>query len=105
MPNLAMVSAALKVGDACSSHAGRTRERAVVGYVAFTELALRTSPARRTFKQLAGNTNHLLITMLVGLDAVRDGTAQLSEEFATSWNPRDPVRSADRSRELAIKAL
>lgn len=63
------------------------------------------TPARRLFKELAGSTNHFLITILVGLDAVEDGTASLSPTFATSWAPHDRCRSARRSGEFARKAL
>jgi hypothetical protein len=68
-------------------------------------LSLEKTRARRLFKQMAGQNNHFLITIMVGLDAVDRGTAQLSPEFSTSWNPRDCQRSALRSREFAIKAL
>ena len=54
---------------------------------------------------MAGQSNHFLITILVGLTAVEDGTATLPPEMRTSWAPHDRVRSATRSREFAIKAL
>jgi hypothetical protein len=66
---------------------------------------MKSSRAQRRFKRLAGHVNHFLITILVGLDAVRAGTAQLSPTYSTSWAPHDVVRSADRSGEFAIKAL
>lgn len=66
---------------------------------------MRSSRAERRFKQLAGNVNHFLITIMIGLDAVGDGTAKLSPTFATSWAPHDVRRSAQRSREFALKAL
>jgi hypothetical protein len=65
-------------------------------------LILTKSGARREFKKLLGQTNHFLITILVGLDAVESGTAQLGPTFATSWAPHDRVRSATRSREFAL---
>jgi hypothetical protein len=68
-------------------------------------LSMKITPARRHFKDLAGNVNHFLITILVGLDAVRQGKAELSPAFSTSWAPHNPARSADRSAEFAIKAL
>lgn len=73
--------------------------------MATPSLILEVTRARRLFKQLAGQNNHFLITILVGLDAVSRGTAQLPSEFSSSWNPRDFGRSAQRSREFAIKAL
>jgi len=63
------------------------------------------SPARRAFKEMTGQNNHFLITILVGLAAVEDGTAMLRPEMRTSWAPRDSIRSAARSREFAIKAM
>ncbi|WP_152625889.1 hypothetical protein [Acidithrix ferrooxidans] len=62
------------------------------------------SPARREFKNLLGQTNHFLITLLVGLDAVAEGNAKLSQTFSTTWNPHDPKVSAMRSRSFALKA-
>lgn len=63
------------------------------------------TPAQRRFKRLAGNVNQFLITIMVGLDAVRTGEAKLGSTFSTSWAPRDVARSADRSKEFAIKAM
>lgn len=68
-------------------------------------LCLHSTPARKDFKAMAGQNNHFLITLLVGLSAVEAGTAPLPAEFHTSWNPRDVQRSAQRGREFAIKAL
>lgn len=50
-----------------------------------------------------GHANHFLITIMVGLDAVEDGTSK-RESFRTSWNPKDSKASAARSRQYAIKA-
>ena len=68
-------------------------------------LCLHSTPARKAFKEMAGQNNHFLITLLVGLHAVETGKAPLPAEFRTSWNPKDVQRSAQRSREFAIKAL
>lgn len=65
-------------------------------------LGLRASPARQAFKKRAGQNNHFLITVLVGLDAVREGTAGLPDEFSTSWSPHDLERSYARSREYCL---
>lgn len=67
-------------------------------------LALETSPPRRAFKQSLGQANHFLITILVGLDAVEDGSAKQRPGMPVSWNPKDPVRSAVRSRGFAARA-
>jgi hypothetical protein len=63
---------------------------------------LKRTHARAAFKDLLGQANHFLITLLVGLGAVSDETAKLDEEFRTSWNPRDVKKSAERSRQFAL---
>src|ERR1700721_2138620 len=63
---------------------------------------LKRTHARAAFKDLLGQANHFLITLLVGLGAVGDGTAMLDQEFRTSWNPRDVRKSAERSRQFAF---
>ena len=68
-------------------------------------LSITISPARRDFKEMLGQNNHFLITIMIGLDAVASGEARLSDEFSTSWAPHDVRRSATRSREFACKAL
>ena len=65
---------------------------------------LRISPARRHFKQRIGQANHLLITTLIGLDGVKSRKFTLPEEFRTSWNPKDVVRSAERSIRFILDA-
>lgn len=67
------------------------------------ELGLESTPARHAFKQNAGQNNHFLVTLLVGLDGIRAGQVTLNPEFSTSWGPKDPRRSAERSREYALK--
>jgi hypothetical protein len=67
-------------------------------------LTLKSTRAYPRFKRTLGNANHLLITILVGLDAVKSGHASLPEEFATTWNPVDSRASALRSREFALKS-
>lgn len=59
---------------------------------------LKRTLARAVFKDLLGQANHFLITILVGLNGVRSEHVHLDKEFSTSWNPRDVQRSADRSR-------
>lgn len=60
------------------------------------------TPARVAFKRNAGQNNHFLITVLVGLDAVGEGEAKLNADFSTSWSPKDIPRSVMRSREYAL---
>lgn len=63
---------------------------------------LKRTHARAAFKDLLGQANHFLITLLIGLASVRDGIATLDEEFRTSWKPHDVKRSAERSRQFAL---
>ncbi len=58
--------------------------------------------ARRRFKDLLGNANHLLITILVGLSGVEKGRVGLDADFHAAWNPQDVVSSARRSRAFAL---
>lgn len=71
-------------------------------HVTGMNLGLSRTPALVAFKQNAGQNNHFLITVLVGLDAVRDGEVKLNPEFSTSWRPKDILRSATRSRQYAL---
>ena len=68
------------------------------------ELCLLESPARRAFKRMAGQNNHYLITILVGLSAVKSGTATLPAGMRVSWAPHNRANSAARSREFATKS-
>ncbi|WP_156799412.1 hypothetical protein [Oceanicola granulosus] len=63
---------------------------------------LNRTHARRAFKDLLGQANHFLITVLVGLDGVRSGKVDISSEFRTSWNPQNVKRSAERSRVFVL---
>lgn len=58
----------------------------------------------RVFKKQIGQANHFLVTILIGLDGVRNGTITKSDGFSTSWNPENLKSSADRSREFAVKS-
>ena len=52
---------------------------------------------------MLGNANHLIITMLVGLEAVdRRIITEIPQELHAAWNPRDPELSAGRSRRLLL---
>jgi hypothetical protein len=66
-------------------------------------LFLNESTARRRFKDLLGQANHLLITILVGLRAVELRLiTEAPPDLHTIWNPRDPVASASRSRVMLL---
>jgi hypothetical protein len=53
------------------------------------------------FKQLIGQTNHYLITILIGLEGVRTGKVTKGETFNVTWNPQSIEESAKRSRRFA----
>lgn len=63
---------------------------------------VRTRPGAH-FKSLSGQNNHFLITILVGLDAVKSGSVTKHPEFSTTWSPHDHAASAGRSRAYAIR--
>ncbi len=66
-------------------------------------LYLNKSKACRIFKQLVGNANHLVITAIVGLDAIERGVVtKIPEELHAAWSPIDPVASAKRSRRMLL---
>lgn len=58
--------------------------------------------ARWAFKDLLGQANHFLITILVGLNGIRKNSVTIDDEFRTSWNPKNSRRSAERSRVFAL---
>ena len=68
------------------------------------KIGLKYSYALKEFKSLAGQSNHFLITILIGLDAVENGDAEKSDDFKTSWNPKNVTSSARRSRMFSINA-
>lgn len=67
-------------------------------------LYLNTSTARKRFKDLLGNANHLLITILVGLSAVeRKLIIDAPAELHAAWNPLNVIYSARRSRVFVLE--
>lgn len=65
---------------------------------------IKRSNGFKNFSKKIGQNNHFLITILIGLDAVKEGIAKKEDGFKTSWNPKSVEDSALRSREFAIKA-
>lgn len=67
---------------------------------------IRQSINLKKFKNEIGQSNHILITILVGLEAIAnpDYNIQINEDFKTSWNPLDKIQSANRSKSFAKKA-
>ena len=67
-------------------------------------LYLTSSPARQKFKKMLGNGNHLLITAMIGLDAIDRGCiTRAPENYPATWKPNDPRVSARRSRNLILE--
>lgn len=64
-------------------------------------LELRHTPALNHFKELIGQTNHYLITILIGLEGVRSGIVTKGESFNVTWQPKSNEDSAKRSRRFA----
>lgn len=66
-------------------------------------LYLNESQARKRFKDLLGQANHLIITALVGLDGVEKGLITDSPtELHAAWSPLNPKASARRARRLIL---
>jgi hypothetical protein len=67
---------------------------------------MNTTKARKEFKAKFGQANHFLITTLVGLDAIENNSIkEKGASFSTSWNPRDQILSAKRSRIFVLKSF
>ena len=67
---------------------------------------MKSTKARKEFKERFGQANHLLITTLVGLDAIEKNIIkEKPQSFSTSWNPKDSVSSARRARIFVLKAF
>ncbi len=66
-------------------------------------LYISRSRSRTAFKDLLGNANHLIITTLVGLDAVERGiVTEVPEDLRAAWSPKNAEVSAKRSRRLLL---
>ena len=64
---------------------------------------LLTTRSRSEFKKILGNANHLIITLLVGLDAIEKGIIdQVPNDLRAAWSPIDAARSAQRSRRMLL---
>lgn len=64
------------------------------------------SPAKKEFKERFGQANHFLITALVGIDAIQSGIiTKKPAGFSTTWEPKDPKNSANRSRIFVLKSF
>lgn len=66
-------------------------------------LYLRRSRGRREFKDLLGQANHLIVTCLVGLDAIERGiVTSIPPELHAAWSPKNPKVSSLRARRLLL---
>ncbi len=62
--------------------------------------------AKKEYKKRFGEANHLLITTLIGLDAIeRYNIENPPEGFSTTWNPKSRQFSVQRSRLFTIQAF
>jgi hypothetical protein len=66
---------------------------------------LRRTSAYSELRERLGQANHLLITILIGIEGVRTGNAKKSDEFHATWNPKSIEESAQRSRRFARDAM
>lgn len=57
----------------------------------------------KEFKNIVGQSNHFLITLLIGLDAIENG-ARKNDSFKTSWEPKDIQSTVLRSRKFALNS-
>ena len=67
-------------------------------------MILKYSSALKKFKKEAGQANHFLITIMVGLDGIIDHNVDIKKEFHASWNPKNKIHSVERSKEFAKKS-
>ncbi|MGG7565821.1 hypothetical protein ACQ5SO_06610 [Rhodovulum sp. DZ06] len=66
-------------------------------------LYISKSRSKKAFKSLLGNANHLIITALVGLEAVQRGCIwEAPPELRVAWSPKNFAASAKRSRRLVL---
>ncbi|WP_034252273.1 hypothetical protein [Bifidobacterium crudilactis] len=71
--------------------------------MAFLPVGLKHTKARRDFKTRSGNTTQSLLTIVVGLDAVRGG-ADASPDLPATWNPFSKEDASARARTFANQA-
>jgi hypothetical protein len=67
---------------------------------------MKSTKARKLFKSRFGQANHFLITSLIGLYEIEHNSSiKKPDEFSTSWEPHDRVRSSRRSREFLLDSF
>lgn len=97
-----VLSSTLKARLTRSNRVGRII--LVVSRFMMDYFVIKRSRALKNFKELIGQNNHFLITILVGLDGISKNQVEIDPEFSTSWNPKSKNDSVSRSRLFAIKA-
>jgi hypothetical protein len=64
---------------------------------------LHSNPLNR-FKLEIGQSNHMLITAMIGLDLISASSSKSNNNLNVAWNPRDQYQSAERSKEYVRKS-
>ena len=62
------------------------------------------SSALKFFKREVGQANHMLITLIVGLDGIVAHDIEPSADFHVSWNPKNKTASVERGKVFAKKS-
>lgn len=68
-------------------------------------MEVKYSPALKLFKKEAGQVNHMLITIYVGLDGIIPNNLSPNPNLHTTWNPKSKSASVERSRLFSRKAV
>lgn len=82
---------------------GRREFKSRLAHVTSVILTMAATPERTHFKRSFGQANHFLVTILVGLNAVKTREAVPPPNLPAAWDPKDARRSADRSEAFAIQ--
>lgn len=93
--------ARLQLASKKSLQSGRREFESHLAHVTSVVLKMSATPERARFKRTFGQANHFLLTLIVGLEAVKAGNA--GPTLPAAWNPINPVRSAQRSEGFAIQ--
>ena len=67
-------------------------------------MIIKQSYALKLFKKEVGQANHMLITIMVGLDGITKYNVVANPEFRVSWNPKNKDLSVQRSKLFAKKS-
>lgn len=67
-------------------------------------MKLTKTKAKAVFKRQCGQTNHFLITLLIGCEAAKDLDNPPPYYLNAAWNPQDASQSIARARDFALRA-